>query len=61
MRCEYCKFEYEIFNGKTETEHLLDCSVYQNLPVVEVRKDGKRFIQHPIYPNLFIEKVSRAN
>lgn len=57
-----CGYEYsEPFNQKTEMEHLYDCSVYQHRPVVEIREDGKRFVEDIFNSGIYIELLSRPN
>jgi hypothetical protein len=62
MLCNYCGHAYAEFNYHTEIEHLLDCNIYQNLPIAEIRKsDGKIFIADRENPNILIERISREN
>ena len=53
--CPWCEEEYEI-TQVNEQLHLVKCSVFQTLPVFEV-KEGKVFVALPSDPNILCERV----
>lgn len=58
--CSWCGYDYkkEIIQS-TESAHLSQCLVFQGLPVAEMR-NGEEFVQHPKYPNIFVQR-SKVN
>lgn len=59
MTCPWCNYEYAAFNEPTERRHLLECPVYQKLPVAETR-NGKQYVALPNNPEILVER-SRIN
>lgn len=57
--CTWCGHEYTELNQTTENLHLVQCRIFQSLPVAEV-KDGKQFVRLIGYPHILIER-SPAN
>lgn len=59
MICSWCGYDYGTeFNRTIEEAHTIDCRVFQGLPTAEIR-DGKEYVQHPKYENLFVERYPR--
>jgi hypothetical protein len=54
--CDWCSYEYPVFNKDMEREHLQICKVFQSLPVAQF-VNGKTFVALPDDPNILVERV----
>ena len=61
--CPWCDVEYSLEGGyspaEVEQSHLDNCSVFQALPVAELRADGVAFVEYG--PGILVERRRKVN
>ena len=56
-----CGYVYEDFNTETEFVHLQRCIAYRNRPVVQIREDGKKFVESLHNAHILVELIPLLN
>jgi len=60
--CPWCDVEYSLVGDTTPAEleqwHLINCAVFQSLPVAEMTPDGRAFVEYE--PGILVERRRKA-
>lgn len=58
VECPWCDEEYES-DPNVEQDHLIQCKVFQALPVKETTPDGRTFVEYE--PGILVERRRKEN